>query len=91
MFHPMESNSPSLPNVRLIETALKSLKQSVSSHLESETRLERMCLGWQQKFLSQCEQLRARIDSLEAQLAPWMNDRTDGPRLAVMSQHEEVA
>ena len=91
MFHSTKSELMDFPNVRLIEQAIKTLKQSVLSHLERETRLERLCLGWQQKWLSQCEQLRIRIESLEAQLAPWMTDRADGPRLAVISRHEDVA
>lgn len=90
MFHTISSDSH-FPNVRLIEQALKTLKQSVESHLEQETRLERLCRGWQQNWLSQCEQLHTRIDRLEAQLAPWMTNREEGPRLAVVSRHEDVA
>lgn len=91
MSHSTESESSSLLNVDQIEQAIRTLKKSVSSHLECETRLERLCVGWQKKWLSQCEQLRIRIDSLEAQLAPWIAQPADGPRLAVVSRHEEVA
>lgn len=91
MFYSSESDCSSFPNVRLIEQALKTLKQSVSTHLEHETRLERLCQGWHQNWLSQCDQLRLRIETLEARLAPWMTERADGPRLAVISQQEETA
>ena len=76
---------------QLIEQAIKTLKQSVASHLEQETRLERMCRGWQQKWMTQCEQLRNRIETLEAQLMPWMTERAEGPRLAVISRSEDAA
>ena len=91
MFVPTESDCPSFPNVRLIEQALKSLKQSVAAHVEHESRLQRLCAGWQQTWLSQCDQLRSRIERLEAHLAPWMTERAEGPRLAVITQHEDAA
>lgn len=91
MSYSTESECPSFPNVHLIEQAFKTLKQSVSTHLEQETRLERLCTGWHQNWMSQCEQLRMRIETLEARLAPWLTDRNDGPRLAVIAHHEEVA
>lgn len=91
MFHSTESDSPSLPNVRHLEQALGSLMQSVTSHFDRESRLERFSLGWQQKWFTQFEQLRSRIDALEAQLAPWMTDRNEGPRLAVVPQSEDAA
>ena len=90
MFQATESDFPTHSNINLVGQALKNLKHSVSMHLEQETRLETLCLFWQQKWLSQCEQLRNRIDSLEAQLAPWMTEPIDGPRLAVISHHEEI-
>ena len=90
MFHTMSSDAAHFPNVRLIEQALRTLKQSVESHIEQEARLERLCRGWQQNWLSQSEQLRNRIDQLEAQLAPWM-DRDEGPRLSVVSRQEDAA
>ena len=89
MFPSIESELPSMANVRLIEQAMKSLKQNVAIHLERESRLERFYMGWQQKWLLQCEQLRVRIESLEAQLSPWMVDQTEGPRLALVSHPEE--
>ena len=88
---PIESDCPTFPNVRLIEQALKSLKQSVASHVELESRLQRLCAEWQQTWMLQCNQLRRRIDTLEAHLAPWMTERAEGPRLAVISQHEDAA
>ncbi len=91
MSYSTESDCSSFPNVRLIEQALKTLKQSISTHLEQETRLERLCLGWQQSWLSQFEQLRTRVEKLEARLAPWMTDHVEGPRLALMLHQEEVA
>lgn len=89
MFH-TTSDATHFPNVRLIEQALRTLKQSVETHLEQETRLERLCRGWQQNWLAQSEQLRNRIDKLEAQLAPWMA-REDGPRLSLVSHKEDAA
>ena len=91
MFYSTESDFPSFPNVRLIDQALKTLKNSVSTHLEHEARLERICSGWHQNWLSQFEQLRVRIENLEARLSPWMTERPDGPRLAMIPAHEEVA
>jgi hypothetical protein len=46
-------------------------------------------LGWQQKWSSHCDQLRTQIETLETRLSPWMFERSEGPRLAVISQHEE--
>lgn len=91
MSYSTESECPSFPNLHLIEQALHSLKQSVSAHLEQESRLERLCMGWHQNWLTQFEQLRMRIDALEARLTPWMVERGDGPRLAMIAHHEEVA
>ncbi|WP_010588099.1 hypothetical protein [Schlesneria paludicola] len=88
MFRPTESDSPSVPNLRLIEQALKALKQNVN---DQETRLDRLCVSWHKTWLSQCDDLRNRIDTLEARLSPWMNERPDGPRLAVISQQEDAA
>lgn len=81
----------SLPNVRLIEQALKNLKRCVSEHFEQEARFERVCVQWHQDWRMQFEQLRSRIDGLEARLAPWMIDHTEGPRLARLAPQEEVA
>lgn len=91
MFYSTESACPSFPNVRLIEQALSTLKNSVSTHLEQEARLDRLCSGWSQNWMSQFEQLRHRIDELEARLSPWMVEPADGPRLAMIPHHEEVA
>lgn len=91
MFHSSESEVSSFMNSRLIEQALKSLKQTIALHHEREQRLERLYSGWQQQWLSKYEQLRMQIETLEARLAPWMMDRTDGPRLAVVSHHEDAA
>ena len=86
-----DSEYLNLPNVRLIEQALKNLKRCVSEHFEQEARFERVCVQWHQDWRSQFEQLRARIDGLEARLAPWMIEPTEGPRLARLAPQEEVA
>ena len=91
MLQSSDSEFSSFPKFRLIEEAMSSLKKSVSAHLECETRLERLYLGWQQKWLSQFNQLRMQIETLEARISPWMSDPADGPRLAVVSHHEDVA
>ncbi len=91
MFYSTESDRPSFSTVHLIDQALTTLKQSVATQLEQETRLERLCLGWQKSWLSQCEQLRVRIEMLEARLAPWMTDNAEGPRLALVSHNDDVA
>ena len=62
---PTESNPSVLPNVRLIEQAIRTLKQSVEAHIEYESRLKRMCSIWQENWFSQCDQLRNRIELLE--------------------------
>lgn len=86
-----ESESSSFLNARLIEQALHTLKQNIAAHLECETRLERLYLGWQHTWSSQIHQLRMQIEALEARLSPWITDGTEPPRLAVVSQHEDVA
>jgi hypothetical protein len=91
MFQSNEPDCSPFPNGRLIEQAFKSLKQSVTTHLEHESRLERYCLGWQQNWMSQCEQLKNRIEALEARLAPWMTEPVDGPRLAMISRQDDAA
>jgi hypothetical protein len=91
MFVPNETDGSSFPNVRLIEQAFKTLKQSVVAHVDHESRLQRLCLGWQQKWMSQCEELRIRIENLEARLAPWITEQREGPRLAVVSRNDEAA
>lgn len=91
MYYSTESECPSLPKLHLIEQALNSLKQSVQAHLDQESRLERLCLGWHQNWQMQLEQLRMRIEALEARLSPWMIERGEGPRLAMINHHEDVA
>jgi len=86
-----ESDYSSYPNVRLIEQALRTLKQSVTSHIEHESRLERLCQSWQESWSSQCEQLRLRLETLEARFAPWMTEQASAPRLAVVSHQEDAA
>ena len=86
-----ESDYSSYPNLCLIEQALRTLKQSVSNHLEHENRLERLCQTWQETWSTQCEQLRLRLETLEARLAPWMTEQVGGPRLAVVSHQEDAA
>lgn len=91
MLQSSESDCPSFSNIRLVEQAMNSLKQTVMAHLESETRLERIYLGWQQKWLSQFDQLRMQVEALESRISPWLVDSSEGPRLAVVSHHEDVA
>ena len=91
MFYSTESDCPSLSSVRLVERALMTLKQSVATHLEHKTRLERLCVGWQKSWTSQCDELKYRIDVLEARLAPWMTDAAEAPRLAVVLHQEDAA
>lgn len=91
MSHSTESDCSTFSNVRLIEQALKALKQSSAVHLEQDQRLERLYCGWQQKWLTQFDQLRIQIEMLEARLSPWMTDHSRGPRLAVISQQEDAA
>ena len=88
---PTENTFLTLPDARLIEQAIRTLKQSVQVQVESESRLQRLCSAWQGNWSTQCDQLRIRIELLEARLAPWIADVTDGPRLAVISQHEDAA
>jgi hypothetical protein len=90
MFHSSESDRPSFSKMRLIEQAMKTLKQSVSEHLECETRLDRLYLGRQQTWLSQFNQLRLRVEALDASISPWITEKTNAPRLAVVSHHEDM-
>ena len=64
-----------------------------SSHQahEAESRLHRLFAVGQEKWLSQCEQLRSRIDLLEARISPWMTEPADRPRLAVIPRQDESA
>ena len=91
MSYSTESDRPSFSHLHLIEQALKILKQSISTHLDQESRLENMWMGCHQNWMAQCEQLRMRVETLEARLAPWMTDSGDGPRLAVIPGQEEAA
>lgn len=91
MFHSTDPNHTSFPNVRLIEQALKSLKNNLSVHFEQEARLEQLFSGRMQNWTTQFEQLRHRIEELEARLSPWMVEPADGPRLAMIAPQEEVA
>lgn len=90
LFSP-ESEYSTLPNIHLVEQALKNLKKCVSEHFEQEARFERTCVQWHQDWRSHFEQLRLRIDGLESRLAPWMIDHAEGPRLAQITPYEEVA
>ena len=75
MFVPTESHCPSLSKIRLIDQAIK----------------HRLFAVGQEKWLSQCEQLRSRIDLLEARISPWMTEPADRPRLAVIPRQDESA
>ena len=89
MFVPTKSPGPSFSKIRLIDQAVKRMKQNLVSHLEQESRLHRLFVVGQEKWLSQCEQLRSQIESLEARISPWMTEPAERPRLAVIPQQEE--
>jgi len=89
MFVLTESDRPAFSNVRLIEQAVTRMKQSVAQQLERESRMERLFSSCHEKWRIQCEQLRSRIETLEARLAPWMTERVEGPRLALVGHPEE--
>lgn len=91
MFVPPHSDRPSFPSVQHMERALLRLKQGVSTHLERESQLHQMFAACQEKWLAQIDQLRLRIEMLEARLAPWMTDASTGPRLSVVPQQEDAA
>lgn len=91
MFVPTHSDCPAFPNVRQMENALLRLKQGVATQVERESQLHRLFATCQEKWLAQFEQLRTRIDALEARLAPWMTDADAGPRLTVVPTQEDAA
>lgn len=75
------------PFVIRAEMALRSLKQTVTSHIDRETRLCHVYGEWQETCLTRTEQLRQQVAELQARLAPWM-PRGESPRLAVVSRTE---
>ena len=83
-------DSSTFSNIDVIQQAMKALSQTVRAHVDRESRLERFCQGWQQNWLAQCDQLRMRIDLLESQLAPWITTQSDGPRLSIVSSHDDA-
>lgn len=91
MFVLTESDRPAFSNVRLIEQAVTRMKQSVAQQFERESRMQRLFTSSHEKWMTQCEQLRSRIEALEARLAPWMTERVEGPRLAVVDHEDETA
>jgi hypothetical protein len=91
MFVPTESQGPSFSKIRLIDQAIKRMKQNLVAHLEQESRLHHLFAVGQEKWLTQFEQLRNRIELLEARISPWMTEPADRPRLAVIPQQEESA
>ena len=91
MFVPTETHDPSFSKIRLIDQAIKTIKQNLLAHLEQESRLHRIFTFGQEKWLSQCEQLRNRIELLEARISPWMTEPAERPRLAVIPLQEESA
>ena len=90
MFVPTESHGPSFSKIRLIDQAIKGVKQNLVAHLEKESRLHHLFAVGQEKWLAQCEQLRSRIELLEARISPWMTEPADRPRLAVIPRQEET-
>ena len=91
MFVPTTSDRPAFPHVQQVEQALSNLRQRVTVHVERESRLHQLFAVCQERWLSQFEQLRNRIEMLEARLAPWMTDRDEGPRLAVVPTQEDAS
>jgi ferritin-like metal-binding protein YciE len=90
MFVSTECFSPPVRGIHRMEHAITRLKQGLAANAEREVRLRRLFAGHQQKWLSDLEQLRDKIELLEAQLAPWMIDRDEGPRLTVVTHQESV-
>ena len=91
MFVPTESHGTSFSKIRLINQAIKCMKQNLVAHLEQESRLHRLFAVGQEKWLSQCEQLRNQIEILEARISPWMSEPAERPKLTVISRQEEPA
>ncbi|WP_397568716.1 hypothetical protein [Schlesneria sp. T3-172] len=89
MFALTESDRTNFSNVRLIEQAVTRMKQTVAQQFERESQMQRLFTTSHERWMSQYDQLRSRIETLEARLAPWMTERVEGPRLAVVD-HEEV-
>ena len=75
------------PFVARAERALRSLKQSMATHVDRESRLCHVYGEWQETCLTRAEQLHHQIAELEARLSPWM-PRGELPRLAVVSRAE---
>ena len=90
MFVPTHSDCQAFPGIRHMEFAILRLKESVAAHADKESLFYLKFAICQEKWSSQFEQLRARIENLEARLAPWMTERDEGPRLAVVPRSEEA-
>ena len=52
MFVPTESHCPSLSKIRLIDQAIKHMKQNLVAHLEHESRLHRLFAVGQENWSS---------------------------------------
>lgn len=90
MFVLTESDRPAFSNVRLIEQAVTRMKQSIAQQFERESRMQRLFNSSHEKWMAQSEQLRTRIETLEARLAPWMTEQFEGPRLALVAHQEDA-
>ncbi|RLS83448.1 MAG: hypothetical protein DWI02_00535 [Planctomycetota bacterium] len=95
MFVPFTTDHSFFPHGQLMQQLLSTLQRGVASHIKQETRLHRLFASCQEQWLTQSEQLRSRIEMLEARLAPWMVDRTERvgeqPRLVVVAPQDEAA
>lgn len=89
MFVPSDSRVPMMSSLQHMEQAVSRLMRGVATHIDRETRLTRMFAACQDQWMSQFEDLRSRIEALEARLAPWIRDQEDGPRLAVVSTESD--
>ena len=87
----IESDRPSPSTLHLVDLALQMLKVNVEKQIEQGIRLDRLYQGWHQSWLSQYEQLRGRIETLESRMAPWINERASSPQLCLISQQEDAA
>lgn len=77
------------PFVARAERALRSLKQSVATNVDRESRLCHVYGEWQETCLTLTEQLHQQIAELQARLAPWL-PRGETPRLSVVDRAEEM-
>lgn len=90
MYVPSHSPIPMASGLQKMEQAISRLMRGVAMHLDRETRLTRSFAVSEDRWSSQFEELRCRLEELEARLAPWIRDQEDGPRLAVVPVERDV-